>query len=183
MDMVFYCRQLNALVREERMEITSCMNGVPLFPPKKKSFSCIEMNGKEVFRFAVRCVPQSIEAALDEAGIPTSSIDWLLLHQVSIWTPSMFSPYTSYLPVVNNPLLGKSADHRCCFHPFRHTFWQNHIEFGKLWEHQRRLHSVGIGWGCSERKGSGWEYHCYGRFWCRADLGFSNCEVEMKLPC
>lgn len=83
-DMVFYRRQLNGLARDERMEITSSTNGAPLFPPKKKSFSCIEMNGKEVFRFAVRSVPQSIEAALDEAGIPTSSIDWLLLHQVNV---------------------------------------------------------------------------------------------------
>lgn len=44
------------------------------------------MNGKEVFRFAVRCVPQSIEKALEEAGLPASSIDWLLLHQVSVLT-------------------------------------------------------------------------------------------------
>jgi 3-oxoacyl-[acyl-carrier-protein] synthase-3 len=29
-------------------------------------------------------VPQSIEKALEEAGLPASSIDWLLLHQVSI---------------------------------------------------------------------------------------------------
>lgn len=59
------------------------MNGAPLFPPRKSSYSCIQMNGKEVFRFAVRCVPQAIEAALEEAGIASSSIDWLLLHQVS----------------------------------------------------------------------------------------------------
>ncbi|RRT40233.1 hypothetical protein B296_00044086 [Ensete ventricosum] len=41
-----------------------------------------KMNGKEVFRFAVRCVPHSIEAALEEAGLTSSNIDWLLLHQV-----------------------------------------------------------------------------------------------------
>ncbi|KAG6472199.1 hypothetical protein ZIOFF_069656 [Zingiber officinale] len=38
-------RQLTVLARDERMEITSSMNGDPLFPPKKKYFSCIEMNG------------------------------------------------------------------------------------------------------------------------------------------
>ncbi|KAG6468618.1 hypothetical protein ZIOFF_073307 [Zingiber officinale] len=37
--------QINVLARDERMEITSSMNGAPLFPPKKKSFSCIEKNG------------------------------------------------------------------------------------------------------------------------------------------
>ncbi|XP_051219771.1 beta-ketoacyl-[acyl-carrier-protein] synthase III, chloroplastic [Lolium perenne] len=63
--------------------ILSKTNGVPGFPPKKGTFSCIEMNGKEVFRFAVRCVPQSIEKALEEAGLPASSIDWLLLHQAN----------------------------------------------------------------------------------------------------
>jgi len=63
--------------------ILSKTNGAPSFPPKKGAFSCIEMNGKEVFRFAVRCVPQSIEKALEEAGLPTSSIDWLLLHQAN----------------------------------------------------------------------------------------------------
>uniref|UniRef100_A0ACD5UGC4 Uncharacterized protein n=1 Tax=Avena sativa TaxID=4498 RepID=A0ACD5UGC4_AVESA len=63
--------------------ILSKSNGVPSFPPKKGTFSCIEMNGKEVFRFAVRCVPQSIEKALEEAGLPASSIDWLLLHQAN----------------------------------------------------------------------------------------------------
>ena len=53
------------------------------FPPRNVTYSCIQMNGKEVFRFAVRCVPQSIEAALQKAGLDSSNIDWLLLHQVS----------------------------------------------------------------------------------------------------
>jgi len=42
------------------------------------------MNGKEVFRFAVRSVPQAIEAALEKSGLTTADIDWLLLHQVCI---------------------------------------------------------------------------------------------------
>lgn len=52
------------------------------FPPKGGSYSHIQMNGKEVFRFACRVVPQSIETALENAGMSRSSIDWLLLHQV-----------------------------------------------------------------------------------------------------
>jgi 3-oxoacyl-[acyl-carrier-protein] synthase III len=47
------------------------------------------MNGKVVFRFAVRCVPQSIEKALQEAGLLASSIDWLLLHQVGVLTENL----------------------------------------------------------------------------------------------
>lgn len=40
------------------------------------------MNGQEVFRFAVRCVPPSIESALEKAGLTAASVDWLILHQV-----------------------------------------------------------------------------------------------------
>ncbi|KAG8476831.1 hypothetical protein CXB51_030405 [Gossypium anomalum] len=53
------------------------------FPPNRSSYVCIQMNGKEVFRFAVRCVPQSIESALEKAGLTASNIDWLLLHQAN----------------------------------------------------------------------------------------------------
>ncbi|KAK1407702.1 hypothetical protein QVD17_39325 [Tagetes erecta] len=53
------------------------------FPPKGGSYSFIQMNGKEVFRFACRVVPQSIQTALENAGMPGSSIDWLLLHQAN----------------------------------------------------------------------------------------------------
>ncbi|KAL6844046.1 hypothetical protein ACP4OV_025719 [Aristida adscensionis] len=75
-------KHLNAGTSNDE-SILSKTNGVPGFPPKKATYSCIQMNGKEVFRFAVRCVPQSIEKALEEAGLPASSIDWLLLHQAN----------------------------------------------------------------------------------------------------
>ncbi|PAN40389.1 hypothetical protein GQ55_7G304500 [Panicum hallii var. hallii] len=75
-------KHLNAVTSNDE-SILSNTNGIPGFPPKKATYSCIQMNGKEVFRFAVRCVPQSIEKALEEAGLPASSIDWLLLHQAN----------------------------------------------------------------------------------------------------
>ncbi|GAU27863.1 hypothetical protein TSUD_114430 [Trifolium subterraneum] len=46
-------------------------------------YSCILMNGKDVFGFVVRCVPQSIENALEKADLPATSIGWLLLHQAN----------------------------------------------------------------------------------------------------
>ncbi|KAJ0975285.1 hypothetical protein J5N97_017250 [Dioscorea zingiberensis] len=76
-------RHLNAIAKDEENKLTSNTNGALVFPPRKSSYSCIQMNGKEVFRFAVRCVPQSIEAALEDAGLTSSSIDWLLLHQAN----------------------------------------------------------------------------------------------------
>ncbi|XP_057511368.1 beta-ketoacyl-[acyl-carrier-protein] synthase III B, chloroplastic-like [Actinidia eriantha] len=77
-------RHLNASFKENGADHDLGTNGSVLgFPPRRSSYSCIQMNGKEVFRFAVRCVPQSIESALKKAGLTGSSIDWLLLHQAN----------------------------------------------------------------------------------------------------
>ncbi|PKA47116.1 3-oxoacyl-[acyl-carrier-protein] synthase III, chloroplastic [Apostasia shenzhenica] len=76
-------RHLNAMAVESEADVLSNMNGAPVFLPRKTSYACLQMNGKEVFRFAARCVPQSIETALEEAGLACSSIDWLLLHQAN----------------------------------------------------------------------------------------------------
>lgn len=43
-----------------------------------------KMNGQEVYRFAVRTVPQSIEKALDEAGVGADEIKYFVLHQANI---------------------------------------------------------------------------------------------------
>ncbi|KAK3038451.1 hypothetical protein RJ639_029749 [Escallonia herrerae] len=77
-------RHLNATMKENEMDHALGSNGSVLgFPPKRSSYSCIRMNGSEVFRFAVRVVPQSIESALGKAGLTSSNIDWLLLHQAN----------------------------------------------------------------------------------------------------
>ncbi|CAH9062179.1 unnamed protein product [Cuscuta europaea] len=77
-------RHLNASLKENETEKKVGTNGSLIgFPPKRSNFSCVQMNGKEVFRFAVRVVPQSIEASLKKAGITNSNVDWLLLHQAN----------------------------------------------------------------------------------------------------
>ncbi|KAL8138028.1 hypothetical protein V2J09_004029 [Rumex salicifolius] len=78
-------RHLNASMRydESNNAVDTHSSFSPGFPPGHPTFSTIQMNGKEVFRFAVRCVPQSLEAALKKAGLTGSSIDWLLLHQAN----------------------------------------------------------------------------------------------------
>ncbi|KAI9174528.1 hypothetical protein LWI28_018636 [Acer negundo] len=76
-------RHLKAGIRRNETEDVLGSNGSVLFPPQRSSYSCIHMNGKEVFRFAVRVVPQSIESAMVKAGLTMSSIDWLLLHQAN----------------------------------------------------------------------------------------------------
>ncbi|KAK7349100.1 hypothetical protein VNO77_06189 [Canavalia gladiata] len=77
-------RHLNAAIKENEANSAVDTNGCVLdFPPRQSSYSCIQMNGKEVFRFAVRSVPPSIESALEKAGLSISNIDWLLLHQAN----------------------------------------------------------------------------------------------------
>jgi 3-oxoacyl-[acyl-carrier-protein] synthase III len=47
------------------------------------TFAPITMNGQEVYRFAVRRVPEIIEKALFHSGLDAGEIDWLLLHQAN----------------------------------------------------------------------------------------------------
>ncbi|GMH26633.1 hypothetical protein Nepgr_028476 [Nepenthes gracilis] len=77
-------RHLNASIRYEETNgslVTNCL--AYDFPPRRATYSNIHMNGKEVFRFAARFVPLSIESALEKAGLSGSHIDWLLLHQAN----------------------------------------------------------------------------------------------------
>jgi 3-oxoacyl-[acyl-carrier-protein] synthase-3 len=46
-------------------------------------FTPITMNGQEVYRFAVKKVPEVIEKALHRAHLTTADLDWLILHQAN----------------------------------------------------------------------------------------------------
>jgi 3-oxoacyl-[acyl-carrier-protein] synthase-3 len=50
---------------------------------QKGTFAPIDMNGKEVYRFAVKRVPEIVEKALFRANLTTQDVDWLLLHQAN----------------------------------------------------------------------------------------------------
>ncbi|MBD1911581.1 MULTISPECIES: beta-ketoacyl-ACP synthase 3 [unclassified Leptolyngbya] len=50
---------------------------------RKGTFHPITMNGQEVYRFAVRRVPEVIEKALFRANLTVDQVDWLLLHQAN----------------------------------------------------------------------------------------------------
>ncbi|XQQ06069.1 MAG: beta-ketoacyl-ACP synthase III [Leptolyngbya sp. IPPAS B-1204] len=47
------------------------------------NFQPIQMNGQEVYRFAVKKVPEVIEKALFRSQLTVEQIDWLLLHQAN----------------------------------------------------------------------------------------------------
>jgi 3-oxoacyl-[acyl-carrier-protein] synthase-3 len=42
------------------------------------------MQGREVFRFATRVVPESVLQALDQAGLSTDDVDLLIPHQANV---------------------------------------------------------------------------------------------------
>lgn len=43
----------------------------------------VTMNGREVYRFAVKRVPEVLEKSLFHAGLAVEQIDWLILHQAN----------------------------------------------------------------------------------------------------
>ena len=48
------------------------------------SYDLMTMNGRKVYSFATREVPNVLEEAMDNAGITVDQVDWLLLHQANI---------------------------------------------------------------------------------------------------
>ncbi|MCU0566276.1 MAG: beta-ketoacyl-ACP synthase 3, partial [Oculatellaceae cyanobacterium Prado106] len=56
------------------------VNGIEV---EQGTYQAIAMNGQEVYRFAVKRVPEVIEKALYRANLSTQQIDWLLLHQAN----------------------------------------------------------------------------------------------------
>ncbi len=49
----------------------------------RSTFNPISMNGQEVYRFAVRRVPEVIEKSLHYANLEVHDLDWLILHQAN----------------------------------------------------------------------------------------------------
>lgn len=47
------------------------------------SYNNVKMVGQEVYKFAVRNVPQVIENALENAGVKKEEVDWLVMHQAN----------------------------------------------------------------------------------------------------
>jgi len=56
----------------------------PLVEPCDKHDEFIHMNGKEVYKFVVRILPQYIEDIIAKAGLQASDIDYLIPHQANL---------------------------------------------------------------------------------------------------
>ncbi|PHT36339.1 3-oxoacyl-[acyl-carrier-protein] synthase III, chloroplastic, partial [Capsicum baccatum] len=67
------------------------------------------MNAKEIFKFVVRMVPQSIEATLEKAGLASSNnFDWLLLHQAK---QRIIDGITTWLEVPSECVISNLANY------------------------------------------------------------------------
>ncbi|MCD8217146.1 MAG: ketoacyl-ACP synthase III [Clostridiales bacterium] len=53
------------------------------FVPEQKPMDFLYMDGGEVFKFAVRKIPEAIEETLKAANLTADDIDWYLLHQAN----------------------------------------------------------------------------------------------------
>ncbi|MGF1536791.1 MAG: beta-ketoacyl-ACP synthase 3 [Elainellaceae cyanobacterium] len=71
-------------------------------------FQSITMNGQEVYRFAVRQVPEVIEKAAYRAGIALGDIDWLLLHQAN---QRILDAVAKRLKIPNERVISNMAAH------------------------------------------------------------------------
>lgn len=56
----------------------------PLAQPNSKQTTKIKMNGKEVYKFVVTTMPNSIEKCLEHANLTPKDIDYLIPHQANL---------------------------------------------------------------------------------------------------
>lgn len=56
---------------------------IPGLTVQRGGFEPIQMNGQEVYKFAVREVPAVLQELLGATGIAANQLDWLLLHQAN----------------------------------------------------------------------------------------------------
>ncbi|MEL6260236.1 MAG: beta-ketoacyl-ACP synthase III [Cyanobacteria bacterium J06626_6] len=86
------CDRLLSFEMHSDGSLNGCLNAayqpssVPLtgeVTVQKGQFVPVTMNGREVYRFAVKRVPEVLEKSLFHAGLSTDDVDWLILHQAN----------------------------------------------------------------------------------------------------
>ncbi len=70
--------------RGEELKIPLSGKNCPLVTPNTLQSPFVEMNGREIYKFAVNTVPESIKKAVNEAGVSLEEVDCFILHQANI---------------------------------------------------------------------------------------------------
>ncbi|KAI4453247.1 polyketide synthase-related [Holotrichia oblita] len=60
------------------------VSGNSPFDKVEKSESCLYMNGKEVYKFAIASICKDLEKVIHDAGISQDEVDYVLLHQANM---------------------------------------------------------------------------------------------------
>lgn len=71
-------------VRGEELKIPLSGKNCPLVEPGELKNHYVKMNGREIYKFAVNTVPESIKNALNKSNINLEEVDGFILHQANI---------------------------------------------------------------------------------------------------
>ena len=81
---------------------------IPGVSVAKGIYQPITMNGQEVYRFAVKRVPEVVEKALFRANLSVDQVDWLLLHQAN---QRILDAVASRLKIPDSKVIGNLANY------------------------------------------------------------------------
>jgi len=70
--------------RGEELKIPLSGKNCPLVTPNTLKDSYVQMNGREIYKFAVNTVPGSIRSAVEKAGVSLEEVDCFILHQANV---------------------------------------------------------------------------------------------------
>lgn len=70
--------------RGEELKIPLAGKNCPLTEPNNAKNQHVYMNGKEIYKFAITTIPESIRLSLDNAGVNVKDVDCFVLHQANI---------------------------------------------------------------------------------------------------
>ena len=70
--------------KSNELKIPLSGNNCPLVEQKTPALQCVSMNGREVYKFAVNYVPESILKVLNKAELTVDNVDKYILHQANI---------------------------------------------------------------------------------------------------
>jgi 3-oxoacyl-[acyl-carrier-protein] synthase III len=70
--------------KADELRIPLSGNNCPLVQPNTPKKQIVNMNGREIYKFAVRVVPDSILKSLEIAGMSIDDVDYLIPHQANM---------------------------------------------------------------------------------------------------
>ncbi len=83
-DDILYINMESDGTRSDELKIPLTGKNCPLVEPNTVADPYVYMNGREIYKFAINTVPESIKKAVEGAGVNIEDIDCFVLHQANI---------------------------------------------------------------------------------------------------